>query len=394
MVRAVRVILSLVLAAAGLAGLPVAEARAVPDNGLARTPPMGFDNWNTTGCGPEFNETTLRQIADLFVSEGLRTAGYQYVNLDDCWALPRRNAAGDLVPDPARFPSGIKALADYVHHRGLKFGIYTSAGTMTCAPGGFPGALDHEERDARQFASWGVDYLKYDNCNTQGRDAIQRYARMSDALRATGRPIVLAVCEWGTTQPYRWARGVGNLWRTTGDIADSWAAVLSIIRQNSALFPYAEPGSWNDPDMLEVGNGGLTGTEARTHFALWAMMAAPLLIGSDLRRATPETLDILTNRDLIAIDQDPLGRQAAVVRNVDGRWVFSKPMAGGTHAVALFNENQVPQVISISAAAAGLTGPGPYQLRDVWTGATTTTTGMITATVPPHGTVVYRISRT
>nr|BFE73078.1 hypothetical protein GCM10020092_063790 [Actinoplanes digitatis] len=211
------------------------------------------------------------------------------------------------MPDFNRFPNGIKALADYVHGKGLKFGIYTSAGTTTCSSVGFPGGLDHEEQDARLFASWGVDYLKYDNCNNQGRDAVQRYTRMRDALAATGRPIVFAICEWGENRPWRWAGGVGNLWRTTGDIEDNWGSVLNIIRQNSVLAAYPRPGAWNDPDMLEVGNGGMTDTEYRTHFSLWSMMSAPLLIGADLRGATPATLSILTNSAVIAVDQDPLG---------------------------------------------------------------------------------------
>jgi alpha-galactosidase len=201
-----------------------APARAL-ENGLARTPPMGFNNWNFTHCGSTFNETSIKAVADAFVAQGLRDVGYTYVNIDDCWALPQRNAQGNLVPDPARFPSGIKALADYVHNRGLKFGIYTSAGTKTCNTAGFPGGLGHEQQDATLFASWGVDYLKYDNCNNQGVDAVQRYTAMRDALAATGRPIVFSICEWGQSSPkvWTWGAGMGNLWRTTGDISDSWS---------------------------------------------------------------------------------------------------------------------------------------------------------------------------
>jgi alpha-galactosidase len=251
------------------------------DNGLARTPPMGFNNWNTTGCRAVFNESMIKSIADIFVSRGLRDVGYQYVNIDDCWALPQRNAQGNLVADPARFPSGMKALGDYIHARGLKFGIYTSAGTKTCNTAGFPGGLGHEQQDANLFASFGVDYLKYDNCNNQGVDAVQRYTAMRNALANTGRPITYSITEWGQTNPKVWTWGapIGNLWRTTGDISDNWSSMISRAHTNDDLARYAGPGHWNDPDMLEVGNGGMTTTEYRTHFSLWAMMSAPLLIG-------------------------------------------------------------------------------------------------------------------
>src|SRR3954453_23699518 len=236
-------------------GIQVANpAPAALDNGLARTPPMGSNNWNFTGCGTEFNETLIRGIADAFVSSGLRDGGYTYVNIDDCWALPQRDAQGNLVPDPARFPSGVKALADYVHERGMKFGIYTSAGTKTCNTAGFPGGLGHEQQDANLFASWGVDYLKYDNCNNQGVDAIQRYTAMRDALAATGRPIAVSICAWGQSTPKvgTWGAGMGNLWRTTGDISDNWSSMISRVHTNDDLAQYAGPGHWNDPDMLEV----------------------------------------------------------------------------------------------------------------------------------------------
>ncbi len=255
------------LAAAGTsmvvtAALTVAVVVATPqpaialENGLARTPPMGFNNWNATHCEADFNESMIKGIADIFVSQGLKDVGYQYVNIDDCWALPQRDSQGNLVPDPVRFPNGIKALADYVHARGLRFGIYTSAGTKTCNTAGFPGALGHEYEDARLFASWGVDYLKYDNCNNQGVDAVQRYTTMRDALLATGRPIVYSICEWGRSDPkvWTWGADVGNLWRTTGDISDNWTSMIGKAQFNRTLAQYAGPGHWNDPDMLEVGN--------------------------------------------------------------------------------------------------------------------------------------------
>ncbi|MEV6805135.1 NPCBM/NEW2 domain-containing protein [Streptomyces sp. NPDC051129] len=370
---------------------PAAPAAPAPADGLALTPPMGFNNWNSTQCGADFDEDMVKGIADLFVAKGLKDAGYQYVNLDDCWALPDRDADGRLVPDPARFPGGIKPVADYVHAKGLKLGIYTSAGTKTCSNTGFPGALGHEYDDARQFADWGVDYLKYDNCNNQGVDARQRYRTMRDALRATGRPIVYSICEWGQNKPWEWAGDVGQLWRTTGDISDNWSSMLSILKQNLPLAPYAGPGHWNDPDMLEVGNGGMTDTEYRSHFSLWSVMAAPLLIGTDLRTASPATYDILGNKEVIAVDQDPLGKQGTVVSSGGGRWVVAKEMKDGSRTVALFNESGTAQRIATSASAVGLPGAGGYAVRDLWQHRTYNTAGALAATVPAHGTVLLRV---
>ncbi|WP_435270669.1 NPCBM/NEW2 domain-containing protein [Streptomyces sp. 1222.5] len=385
------------LCAAGLAAPAVAApdrtpSAPAPADGLAPTPPMGFNNWNSTHCRADFDEAMVKGIADLFVEKGLRDAGYRYVNLDDCWALPRRDAQGELVPDPARFPHGIGAVADYVHAKGLKLGIYTSAGTRTCDSVGFPGALGHEFSDARQFADWGVDYLKYDNCNNQGVDAGQRYRTMRDALRATGRPIVYSICEWGENKPWEWAGDVGQLWRTTGDISDSWSSMLSIVKQNLPLAPYAGPGHWNDPDMLEVGNGGMTDTEYRSHFSLWSVMAAPLLIGTDLRKASEATFDILDNKEVIAVDQDPLGRQGTVVTSTGGRWVIAREMADGSRAVALFNESASAQRIATTASAVGLPDADAYTLRDLWQHRAYNTAGTIAATVPAHGTVLLRVS--
>ncbi|MFC4327945.1 NPCBM/NEW2 domain-containing protein [Streptomyces andamanensis] len=375
---------------------PERTATSALPGGLALTPPMGFNNWNSTHCGPEFDESMVKGIADLFVAKGLKAAGYQYVNLDDCWALPARDADDKLVPDPVRFPHGIGAVADYVHAKGLKLGLYTSAGTKTCSSTGFPGALGHEYSDARQFAEWGIDYLKYDNCNNQGVDARQRYTTMRDALKeataATGRPIVYSICEWGDNKPWEWAAGLGQLWRTTHDIQDKWSSMLAILKQNLPLAPYAGPGHWNDPDMLEVGNGGMTDTEYRTHFSMWSVMAAPLLIGTDLRKASPATLGVLTNADVIAVDQDPLGKQGTVVSSADGRWVVAKQMKDGSRAVALFNETNTPQRIATTAHAVGLPDADGYTLRDLWQHRNYNTAGTVAATVPAHGTVLVRIS--
>ncbi|MGW2718757.1 NPCBM/NEW2 domain-containing protein [Streptomyces sp. NPDC001492] len=384
------------LGAAGLSAPAMAAATAAPAapalaDGLALTPPMGFNNWNSTHCRAEFNESMVEGIADIFVQKGLKDAGYQYVNLDDCWALPARDANGKLVPDPVRFPNGIKAVADYVHAKGLKLGIYTSAGTKTCDSAGFPGALGHEYSDAGQFADWGVDYVKYDNCNNQGVDAKLRYTTMRDALKATGRPIVYSICEWGQNKPWEWAADVGHLWRTTGDISDNWGSMLSILKKNLPLAPYAGPGHWNDPDMLEVGNGGMTDTEYRSHFSMWSIMAAPLLIGSDLRRASQATFDILDNKEVVAVDQDPLGKQGTVVSSQGGRWVVAKEMKDGSRAVALFNESGTAQRISTTAQAVGLPAADAYTLRDLWQHKSYNTAGTVSATVPAHGTVLVRV---
>ncbi|WP_112134074.1 NPCBM/NEW2 domain-containing protein [Glycomyces dulcitolivorans] len=387
---------ALALAAAALAAGPAA-AKPEPGGGqpdtAADTPPMGFNNWNATQCGEDFNEDMIMGIADLFVEKGLKDAGYEYINLDDCWAEYDRDENGKLVVNAERFPSGFEALADYIHSKGLKFGVYTSAGTRTCS-GDMPGSLGHEASDAQQFADWGVDYLKYDNCNNQGVPAEERYAAMGDALEATGRDIVYSICEWGDNEPWSgWAEEVGgDLWRTTFDISDSYGSMLSIFKDNVELAEYAGPGGWNDPDMLQVGNGGMTDTEYRSHFSLWAMMAAPLLIGTDLRDATDATYEILGNEEVIAVDQDRLGEQAAVVSPEDGLWVLKKRLADGSYAVALFNETGAAQTIATDADAIGLRRSGSYQIRDLWEHETYETAGTIAATVPAHGTVVYKVA--
>ncbi len=262
----------------------------------------------------------IKSMADAMVKSGMKDAGYQYVNIDDCWQVSR-DANGNIVADPQRFPHGMKAVGDYIHSLGLKFGVYSDAGSKTCA--GRPGGLGHEYQDALQYAAWGVDYLKYDWCNTTTQDAKASYANIRAALDASGRAIVLSICEWGTAKPWLWGEEVGgNLWRTTGDIKDRWGGpekwpdgsccsngVLGILDQQVGLQSYAGPGHWNDPDMLEVGNGGMTDTEYRSHFSLWAILAAPLIAGNDLRDMRPEIHDILTNKEVIAVDQDAMGRE-------------------------------------------------------------------------------------
>lgn len=378
--------------------MPVQAAQAA--QAAPALPQMGFNNWNSTHCRDEFNEAMIRGIADKFISLGLRDAGYTYVNIDDCWANWQRDKDGHLRANPKRFPSGIKALADYIHQHGLKFGLYSSAGTSTCEPlqenRGFPGGLGHEKQDAATFASWGVDYLKYDNCNNQKVDARQRYSAMAKALRASGRPIFYSVCEWGENKPWLWAGKPpvdAGSWRTTGDIRDEYASMLKIFKQNVVLDRYASPGHWNDPDMLEVGNGGMTDTEYRSHFSLWSIMAAPLLIGTDLRTIKPDALQILLNKDVIAIDQDPLGVQGQQVRDADGIHVIVKPLKDGSRAVVVFNENDAARPVAVAASEIGLKPDMHYELRDLWAHTQANGDGSIKVELPAHATAMYRISR-
>jgi len=293
------------------------------DNGLGRTPQMGWNSWNHFGCG--INENLIRSTISTLSKSGLAAAGYKYVNMDDCWA-GFRDSDGNIHPDNSSFPNGIKPLADYAHSLGLFFGLYSDAGTETCA--GRPGSLNYESKDAQSYASWGVDYLKYDNCNNQNIPPRTRYPIMRDALLATKRPIFYSLCEWGDDNPATWGAAVANSWRTTGDISDSWSSMTSRIDLNDQWWSYAAPGGWNDPDMLEVGNGGMTNTEYTSHFSLWALSKAPLLIGCDITKMTTETLDILTNSEVIAVSQDPLGKQ--------GHKVASQ-YSGGTAYAAVLN---------------------------------------------------------
>src|SRR6266852_6210879 len=272
---------------------------------LAQTPPMGWNSWNKFGCN--VSDKLIREMADVMVSSGMQAAGYQYVNIDDCWQVSRQ-ADGTIVPDPSRFSSGIKALADYVHSKELKFGLYTDAGRLTCQKR--PGSFEHEFQDARTYASWGVDYVKVDWCHAEGLDPEVQYAKFRDALAQSGRPIVFSICNWGVKAPWRWGPTTGNLWRTTGDITDNYDRMSVIGFAQNGLEKFAGPGHWNDPDMLEVGNGGMSRDEYRTHMALWAILAAPLLAGNDLRTMNAETREILTNSEVIAVDQDPKGVQA------------------------------------------------------------------------------------
>jgi len=375
------------------------------ENGLARTPPMGFNNWNAVRCN--VNEAFMKRTADFIhnrVIDGrtLQQRGYTYVNIDDCWALPNRDASGNLVVNRAKFPSGIDGMAAYVHAQGLKLGIYADSGSRTCDRAGFPGSFGHERVDALQWARWKVDLMKYDNCNQPPGDNLQktvaRYTAMRDALldaeRQTGQKILYSICQKGDNgiSPFPWSPDVGNMWRTTSDIRPNWDRLKFIINRNIPLAQWAKPGAWNDPDMLEIGNGTLTQTEEQTQFSMWAIMAAPLLIGTDLTTASAADLAILSNSDVIAVDQDPLGRQGVQLSNNGGRRVLSRPLANGDRAVALYNESDATATISTSASAIGLTGSPSYTLFDLWTKSRRTTTGTISASVPAHATVMYRVS--
>jgi alpha-galactosidase len=385
--------------------LPTAPAAFALDNGLALTPPMGFNDWNAVGCG--VSEAFIEQTATFIHTHQinghtLQQAGYQFVNIDDCWAMPNRDSAGSLVPNPAKFPDGIAGTAAFVHGLGLKLGLYTDSGLMTCSSHGFPGSFGHEATDAMQFAKWGVDYLKDDNCKqAPGQDTraatIARYTAMRDGLaaarQATGQAIVFSLCQKGDNgiNTQDWSPGVGNLWRTTGDVRPNWTRLVRNIDQNIPLAATARPGAWNDPDMLEIGNTGLSSTEAQTQFSMWAEMAAPLLIGTKLASATDTTLSILGNTDVIAVDQDSLGKQGRQISDVNGLRVLAKPLANGDVAVALFNETGSSATIGTTTSAIGIAKAQRYFVMDLWSKKVTTTTGSISATVPSHGTVLFRV---
>ncbi|MGE4585918.1 MAG: glycoside hydrolase family 27 protein [Mangrovibacterium sp.] len=311
----------------------------------ALTPPMGWNSWNKFGCN--INEKLIREMAYRLVESGMRDAGYEYLVIDDCWQTGR-DSLGNILADPEKFPSGMKALGDYIHSLGLKFGIYSCAGSKTCQ--GRPGSRGYQFQDARTYASWGVDYLKYDWCFNEGQDPQAAYKTMSDALKASGRPIVFSICEWGESKPWTWGEGTGHLWRTTADIRDcfrcefDWGGlgVLDIIDRQAELWPYAGPGHWNDPDMLEVGNGGMTSWEYKTHFSMWAMLAAPLMAGNDLSRMDEQTLTILLNADVIAVDQDSLGMQARKFMDMGEHEIWARPLGGSQAAVCFLNRTNQP----------------------------------------------------
>jgi len=397
-----RLILILCFFASLLAANSVAQQEsATPSANLALTPPMGWNSWNKFGCN--VSEEMIKNMADAVVKSGMKDAGYQYVNIDDCWQVSR-DAKGNIVVDPQRFPHGMKPVGDYIHSLGLKFGVYSDAGSQTCA--GRPGGLGHEYQDAIQYAAWGVDYLKYDWCSSTTQDAKASYANIRAALDAAGRPIVLSICEWGTAKPWLWGQEVGgNLWRSTGDIQDRWQGkkewkpgdccsygVLDIVDQEAPLYSYAGPGHWNDPDMLEVGNGGLTETESRSHFSLWAILAAPLIAGNDLRDMRPEIHDILANKEVIAVDQDTLGRQGRRVWKNGDLEVWSKQMKDGSRAVILLNRGSAEQEINVNWEDLGYPTHFNADVRDLWQHKYLGKfTGKFSAPVVSHGVVMVAV---
>jgi alpha-galactosidase len=365
--------------------LPIPPMRALPPNGLARTPPMGFSTWNHFQTA--IDDRTIRDVADALVATGMRDAGYVYVNIDDGWQGDR-DEHGAIRPNP-KFPD-MNGLADYLHGRGLKLGLYTSPGPRSCA--GFEGSYGHEQQDARTFAAWGVDYLKYDWCSAgliyDDAEMPAVYLKMAEATRATGRPMVFSICQYGRAEVWKWgARAGGNLWRTTGDIADQWQSMALIGFGQEELAPFAGPGHWNDPDMLEVGNGRMTGAEYRTHMSLWAVLAAPLIAGHDVRTSSPETIALLTNREVIAIDQDPLGRSGRRVVQRGPLEVWARPLQHERTAVALFNRGEEPAKIEASFAELGIDGRA--SAIDVWAQRSLgLVEASVSAEVEPHGVVL------
>jgi alpha-galactosidase len=356
------------------------------NNGLALTPPMGWNSWNKFGGGA--TETIVKEIADAMVSSGMKDCGYQYIVLDDWWMASSRDSSGNLVPDATKFPNGMKVVADYVHSKGLKMGLYEDRGTATCC--GLPGSHGHEVQDANTFASWGIDYIKYDNCN--GDSDIQAdYERMRDALAACGRPICYSICCWGFNS---WCPADGNLWRTTGDISDNWGSMTSIMDSNAGLAQYAGPGHWNDPDMMEVGNGGMTTIEYQAHFTMWCIMAAPLIAGNDLRNMTQDTINILTNKEAIAVDQDAAGIQGTRVVDDGDKEMWCKPLGsatGGTKAVALLNRSGSAANMTVNWSDIGLSGSAT--VRDLWAKADRGSfNGSYSVSVPSHGVAFLKIT--
>jgi alpha-galactosidase len=364
---------------------------AVSDGGLARTPPMGWNSWNHFRAS--IDDKTVREIADAMVSTGMKDAGYVYINIDDTWQ-GTRDSSGDIQPN-SRFPD-MKALADYVHSKDLKLGIYSSPGPQTCAD--YEGSYLHETQDAKTWASWGIDYVKYDWCSAsvifEPEDMQAVYQQMGDALRAAGRPIVYSLSQYGEQQVQTWGPEVGgNLWRTTGDIHDNWPSMsrLGFDRQ-IGLEKYAGPGHWNDPDMLEIGNGGMSDLEDRTHMSLWSLLAAPLLAGNDLRTMSAATRDTLTNADVIAIDQDKAGRQGYRLTKDGDKEVWAKPLADRDWAVGLFNRGNSEASIAVNWQDLKLSGK--HKVRDQWLHKDLGSVGDgFSAEVPSHGVILIRIAR-
>jgi alpha-galactosidase len=387
----------------------VISAYAQKFEGLALTPPMGFNTWNTFASN--IDEMLIKEAAEAMIKNGMRDAGYTYIVVDDCWEAKERDANGNIQPDPVKFPSGMKALGDWLHAKGFKFGIHNCAGVKTCS--GFPGGWGHEFQDARTYASWGVDYLKYDWCEHGTANARDAYSRMSAAIKAAGRPMIFSLCEWGENKPWEWAKDIGHMWRTTGDIYDSydgrkswemgWKRILDLqytLVENSQGFDgigkYAGPGHWNDPDMLEVGSEGLTLAESRAHFSLWCILAAPLMAGNDVRHMSPEVTAILTDKDVLAIDQDALGKQgfrclAEPANNIE---VWAKELSNGEWAFCALNTSSSEADITIKwEYFEWILKENTYALHDVWgKKAAGDTSKPKTVRLASHDVALYRLT--
>ncbi|HEX7309336.1 glycoside hydrolase family 27 protein [Lentzea sp.] len=369
------------------------EAEPAPAVQQAAGPPMGWNSWNRFAC--DIDEQLVRGQADAMAESGMRDAGYTYVVVDDCWMAEERDADGKLQADPATFPSGMKALGDHIHAQGLKFGIYSSAGSRTCE--GRPASRDHEEVDARTFAEWGVDFLKYDYCESKNADrptglpARDRYQRMSDALRATGRPIVLSVVEWGDEKPWEWAYDAGGtMWRTTRDIKPNWPNITGILDQQVGLERYARQGGWNDPDMLEVGNG-LNEDENQFHMTMWCLLNAPLMAGNDLTAMDSVTSGALLNRGLLDVQRDFGQGQGRRLRQDGDTEVWVKGMSDGSVAVALLNRGTEATSVTTTVSEVGLPSAGSYRVLDLWNGEQPATSGPLGGDVAGHGVMALRV---
>ncbi|KAI4991161.1 hypothetical protein ZWY2020_039532 [Hordeum vulgare] len=356
-------------------------------NRLGLTPQMGWNSWNHFGC--KIDEATIQKIADAMVDTGLAKLGYEYINLDDCWAAYNRDSQGNLVANASTFPSGMRALADYMHKKGLKLGVYGDAGLRTCSKL-MPGSLGYEDQDARTFAAWGIDYLKYDNCNNQNISPLTRYNRMSEALMNSGRDIFFSLCEWGVDEPATWAGSMANSWRTTEDIKNTWESMTDNIDKSNKWAPYAGPGGWNDPDMLEVGNGGMTTEEYRSHFSIWALVKAPLVLGCDISSMTPETKEILSNQKVIAVNQDKLGVQGLKVQQDEDLEVWAGRLSGDRVALVLWNRGPTEASITASWSNIGLSPSAVVDAHDLWTDEVTSSVqGNLKKTVASHACKMY-----
>ena len=373
---------------------------------MAATPPMGWNSWNAFKL--DINENRIRSVADSISSNGMEAAGYQYVVVDAGWKYSSRTSDGRLIPDPNKFPSGMKSLADYIHSKGLLFGLYTDAGAQDCDSAG-PGSKGHEQLDAQAFAAWGADFMKEDWCSSEGLDAQTAYRTMSEAILRTRRPILFSVCEWGDHQPWHWAPSIANMWRTTGDNEACWACgqdtyqkaggyprgwTLILDAQNQ-LARYAGPGRWNDPDMLQIGNHAMSLAESKAQFSLWAVLAAPLFAGNDVRSMSNEIRNILLNKEVIAVDQDPAGVQGTLVMHGDGWNVWARPLADGSEAIVLFNRSTNPQPVPFDARSIGWTIATQFKARDLWELADIpVSTGGFSTVVAPHSVFMIRATKT